>query len=293
MLLPVAISYDRVPEEEALLAEMRSGDKPEMKIGPLLGWMSRALRGKIRLGHVHLSCGRPVILGTGPDANDDVHTAAREVMGELQRRTVATTHHLEAFLQSIGQRGGDGIIDLPWLRSAIEARGGEVIESQLPLDGTLDPELERTLRRMFTHLFYPDALARFADHPHVVATVEREHFSDSPVTVDAGSDSDPRLDALLEVLFAEPATRPAPERPEPRSTSMFAILRELVGVPEISDRPTARLAWARRPSDPARARPAISWRCRTRALRDGGRPPSRATSTLTWRSSPSRRAARR
>jgi 1-acyl-sn-glycerol-3-phosphate acyltransferase len=231
VLLPVAISYDRVPEEEALLAELRTGDKPEMRIAPLVAWIGRALRGKVRLGHVHLACGRPVHLAPG----DDVRSVAREVMGELQRRTVTTTHHLEAFLHAAGPNAKN--IDLPWLRSAIEARGGEVVDSRLMLDGPLEPDLEQTLRRMFTHLFYPDALARFADHPHVVAAVEREHFNDAPVAIDERSDSDPRLDALLETLFAEPTPPPMPaERPEPRSTSMFAILRELVGV---ADRPRA------------------------------------------------------
>jgi 1-acyl-sn-glycerol-3-phosphate acyltransferase len=232
VLLPVAISYDRVPEEDALLAELRSGDKPEMRLWPLFGWIGRALRGKVSLGHVHLACGRPVQLAPG----DDVRSVAREVMGELQRRTVTTTHHLEAFLRAAGPKARK--IDLPWLRSAIEARGGEVVESRLTLDGPIDPDLEQTLRRMFTPLFYPDALARF-DHPHVVATVEREHFNDAPVAIDERSDSDPRLDALLETLFAEPepaAPQAQVERPEPRSTSMFAILRELVGV---SDRPRA------------------------------------------------------
>jgi alcohol-forming fatty acyl-CoA reductase len=230
VILPVAISYDRVPEEAALLDELRSGEKPEMRLLPLLGWIGRALRGEIKLGHVHLACGRPVHLQPG----DDVHAVAREVMGELQHRTVTTTHHLEAFLQAATAEDERAAhLDLPWLRSAIEARGGEVLESTLPVEHALDHDAERTLRRMFAHLFYPDALARFADQPHIVAEVEREHFRDAPVATDARSDADPRLEIFLDALFATEAPR-APERPEPRSTSMFAILRELVGV---GDRP--------------------------------------------------------
>jgi 1-acyl-sn-glycerol-3-phosphate acyltransferase len=225
VLLPVSISYDRVPEEGAMLDELRSGEKQEMRLVPLLGWIGRALRGGVKLGHVHMSCGRPVHLAPG----DDVHAVAREVMGELQRRTVTTTHHLEAFLQAAGPRARG--LDLPWLRAAIVARGGEVVDSSLAVEEVLEPDAARCLYRMFDHLFYPDALARFADHPQVVSQIEREHFRDKPVAIDARSDSDPRLETLLDLLFnaAEPAKL---ERSEPRSTSMFSLLRELVGVPE-------------------------------------------------------------
>jgi len=227
VILPIAISYDRVPEEQALLGELRSGQKPEMKLLPLLSWMGRALRGQVKLGHVHMSCGRPVHLAPG----DDVQAVARSVMGELQRRTITTTHHLEAFLQATVMRSGAPVsLDLPWLKAAIIARGGEVFESTLPVEESLDADAERSLRQMFTHLFYPDALARFADHPSIVSTVEREHFSDKPVAIDDRSDSDPRLETLLDLLFAE--EEPTTERPEPRATSVFSLLRELVGVPE-------------------------------------------------------------
>ena len=226
VILPVAISYDRVPEEGALMSELRTGDKPEMRLLPLLGWIGRALRGQVKLGHVHLACGRPVHLSPG----DDVRAVAREVMGELQRRTVVTTHHLEAFLQAAGARaqGPGPALDLPWLRATIAARGGEVLDSSLPVEEGLEADVERTMRQMFVHLFYPDALARYADHPEIVAAVEREHFLDAPVSIDGRSATDPRLDRLLEVLFAE-RDAPAPvEKPEPRATSMFAILRDLV-----------------------------------------------------------------
>jgi fatty acyl-CoA reductase len=222
VILPVSISYDRVPEEGALLDELRSGDKPEMKLVPLLGWIGKAMRGKVKLGHVHLSCGRAVHLSPG----DDVHAIARQVMGELQRNTVTSTHHLEAFLQAAGPRA-EGI-DLPWLRQAIVARGGEVVDSTLAVEETLAADTARTLHRMFDHLFYPDALARFADHPTVVSAIEREHFRDKPVAIDARSDSDPRLETLLDLLFVPEEPKQPAERPEPRGSSMFSLLRDLL-----------------------------------------------------------------
>ncbi len=230
VILPVAISYDRVAEESAMLDELTTGDKQEMRLLPLLAWASRMMRGEIKLGRVHLSCGRPVHLAPG----DDVRQVARDVMGELQRRTVTTTHHLEAFLHQAHKRGVTGL-DLPWLRRAIESRGGEVIDSGLAVEEEMDPLAERCLRQMFQHLFYPDAIARFADHPAIVAAVEREQFRDTPVSIDGRSAADPRLETFLEVLFGD-EDKPATTRVESRSPSVFSLLRDLVGV---ADRPRA------------------------------------------------------
>ena len=228
VILPVAISYDRVPEEHALISEIKTGDKPQMRLGPLVSWLGKVARGQVKLGRVHLSCGRPVELG--PD--HDVPAVAREIMGELQRKTVTSTHHLEAFLQSLPRSPGGNAegIDLGWLRTALEARGGEVLESKLGVEHALDPLAERTLRQQFQHLFYPDALARYADQPDIVASIEREHYLDTPVAIDGTSASDPRLERLLDALFCD-ELHVATEKPRHGSTggSMFAMLRNLVG----------------------------------------------------------------
>ena len=228
VILPVAISYDRVPEEDALISEIKTGDKPQMRLGPLVSWLGRVARGRVKLGRVHLSCGRPVELGP----EHDVPAVAREIMGELQRKTVTSTHHLEAFLQSLPRSAGGNAegIDLGWLRTAIEARGGEVLDSTLDVEHALDPLAERTLRQQFQHLFYPDALARYADQPDIVAAIEREHFLDTPVAIDGTSASDPRLERLLDALFCD-TLHVASERPRSNAGagSMFAMLRNLVG----------------------------------------------------------------
>ena len=248
VILPIAISYDRVAEEQALMAELASGNKQDMRLLPLVQWMGRLVRGEISLGNVHMSCGRPVYMGPG----DDVPTVSREVMAELQRRTVTTTHHLEMFLRGVQQRTSvQGIatsstikLDLGWLRAAIEARGGEVLESKLDVDSRFDLATERTLRQMFQHLFYPDALVRFADHPEIVAGIEREHFRDAPVSIDANSASDPRLDHLLELLFASDDVVMEAEMPRQSSSlfsvsSVFSRLRGLRGLMTGDNRPRA------------------------------------------------------
>jgi hypothetical protein len=88
---------------------------------------------------------------------------------------------------------------------------------------------------MFQHLFYPDAIARFADHPAIVAAVEREQFRDTPVSIDGRSAADPRLDLFLDVLFASD-DKPFVARAEGRAPSVVSLLRDLVGA---NDRPRA------------------------------------------------------
>jgi len=144
-LLPVAFSYDRVPEEAAFAMELAGLPKPRMRLGPLLGWVVRAWRGKIDLGRIHLACGAPVTLGR----ECDVQSVSHEVIRRLESATVATTYHLQAFLS---RHPIDGL-DSGWLRSAIEARGGRVLESSLKPPPDLDPLIAASLRYQFSHLF--------------------------------------------------------------------------------------------------------------------------------------------
>jgi hypothetical protein len=116
-------------------------------------------------------------------------------MGELQEKTVCTTHHLQAFLQIQPIAG----IDLAWLRNAIVERGGEVHNSALPVPKDLDPLQEACLRLTWLHWFYPDRLASGAPNMHNIA---RENFQNRHVV----ASTCPKLQALLAVLFGEGAT---------------------------------------------------------------------------------------
>ena len=147
-LLPVAFSYDRVPEEAAFAQELAGRPKPRMSLRGLLGWAFRAWRGKIDLGRVHLACGAPVTLSQ----ECDVQSVSSEVIRSLEGATVATTYHLHAYL---AQHPIDGL-DPGWLRSAIEARGGRVLESSLKPPPDLDPLIAAGLRHQFAHLFQSD-----------------------------------------------------------------------------------------------------------------------------------------
>jgi alcohol-forming fatty acyl-CoA reductase len=147
-LLPVAFTYDRVPEEAAFARELAGQPKPGMRLGPLFRWAYRAWRGKIDLGRVHLACGAPVFLHPG----SDVAEVSQEIIRRLEEATVSTTYHLQAFL-SRHQFGG---LDAGALRRAIEERGGHVLESPLAPSPDLDPLIAATLRQQFAHWLETD-----------------------------------------------------------------------------------------------------------------------------------------
>jgi 1-acyl-sn-glycerol-3-phosphate acyltransferase len=147
-LLPVAFTYDRIPEERAFARELAGHPKPRMRLAGLLGWAFQAWRGKIELGRVHLACGEPVTLGQ----ECDVRTVSQEVIRRLTAATVTTTYHLQAYLTRYPVDG----LDPGWLRSAIEARGGRVLESPLHPAPDLDPLIAASLRHQFAHHFQTD-----------------------------------------------------------------------------------------------------------------------------------------
>ncbi len=144
-LLPVALSYERVPEEASFARELAGAPKPKMRLGALLAWTVRVFLGRIDLGRIHIACGAPIPL----DPADDVYAASQEVLARLARATVTTTYHLRGFLDRHPVPG----VDAAWLRRAIEQRGGRVLESALSLPPDLDPEIARSLGNQFAHLF--------------------------------------------------------------------------------------------------------------------------------------------
>jgi 1-acyl-sn-glycerol-3-phosphate acyltransferase len=144
-ILPVTVSYDRVPEERSFARELAGAPKPTMRLRPLMAWTLRVLRGKIDLGRAHIACGAPIRL----DRHSDVRAVSHQVIDHLKLATVSTTFHLRAFLET---HAVDGVDDRA-LRAAIEQRGGRVLASDHCPADPLDPLIAGTLRHHFAHLF--------------------------------------------------------------------------------------------------------------------------------------------
>jgi 1-acyl-sn-glycerol-3-phosphate acyltransferase len=197
-VLPISLTYDRVPEETALVRELRGEPRPEMQLRALLAWAMRMAQGDVKLGRVHLKCGEPVVMR--PDT--DVRQVARTVVARLQEHTATSTHHIRAFLQ----RNRLDSVSAEWLRDALERRGGLVIDSPLELQGSVDPVTELSMRWHWMHLWYPEARALWPDHP-VVQHHTAAHGWHMPERQPSDADlRDPRVHQLLRALF-EPVAR--------------------------------------------------------------------------------------
>jgi alcohol-forming fatty acyl-CoA reductase len=194
-IIPIAISYERIPEESAFERELRGGRRSAMSLEAILRWLLALARGKVDLGRIHIACGEPQLLGETSDVQD----TARHVAGELQRKTVVTSFHLRMFLaHGYKPEAGAPSIDEAWLRQAIEARGGRVLESDTRLPAEASQSLIQSLQNQWIHWFYADALALFPGDPTVRDHVARHSWTALPA---ASESDDPRLRSLVMVLL--------------------------------------------------------------------------------------------
>ncbi|MCL4686528.1 SDR family oxidoreductase [Myxococcota bacterium] len=192
-LLPIAISYDHVPEEASFLDELRGAPKPSMRLRDLLRWTGRLLRGDVELGHAHIACGRPIRL----DLESDVHDLSRQLIAELQAHTVATTHHLRAFLAATAPAG----VDLAWLREAIVRRGGHVLDGP-PRRQPVHAVTERCLREHIAPWFLAEAALAYAGNPGIEAHVRRQSWGARGAAIDAQAElADARVRSVVRALF--------------------------------------------------------------------------------------------
>ncbi|KAL7942082.1 acyltransferase domain-containing protein [Trichoderma barbatum] len=161
-ILPVSISYERVPEEGAFIREAQEQERPRMSLFALYRWTFNMILGRVKLGRVHVKCGK--MLELNPET--DVQTVLNQVMGELQANTVVTTYHLESFVNyhrrdcrcsppcaiSSTKRQPDAV---NWIRKQLEERGATVLDGALSVDENhpLSPVLETSLMNQWIHFF--------------------------------------------------------------------------------------------------------------------------------------------
>jgi alcohol-forming fatty acyl-CoA reductase len=190
VVLPLAISYDRIAEETGFLRELDGSARHRGGLKPLARWFRQLLRGRIRLGRIHIRCGAPLLL----EPHTDVPGLGRAVVAELQKSTVCTTFHLRTFCDGHPELG----IDVGSLRAAIERRGGVVLESRLESTDIVPALVRRTYEAQWMHLFYGDALEHFGHDGAVAAHVRRNGFWFPPYN----GDDDPVADRVITALFA-------------------------------------------------------------------------------------------
>ncbi len=190
-VLPIAISYDRVPEEAAFERELGGGARSRMSLPAILKWLAQLARGQVRLGRIHMACGEPLLLA--PSA--DVGALSRKLVAEQQRCIATTGFHLRAFLAQTQLEG----VDVAWLSEAIRARGGRVLDSALPVPEDMTAAFHQSLRNQWMHWFHGDALALFPDSLALRLHVERQGWLAPAVEAPT---EDVRLRRVVEALFA-------------------------------------------------------------------------------------------
>ena len=120
----------------------------------------------------------------------------RGIVGDLQHNTVTTTFHLNNFLAVHPELG----VDLEWLRSELLRRGATILKSDLK-SVPIDYETGRGMHYHFQHVFYPDLLKRYPDHPALRHHIEAHGFVPSELMPAPSAKADARLERLLEILF--------------------------------------------------------------------------------------------
>jgi alcohol-forming fatty acyl-CoA reductase len=194
-VLPIAISYERVPEEGAFERELTGGRRSAMSVQAIARWLVHLAARRVQLGRVHIACGKPLLL----EADTRVQSLASDVAAALQEETVVTSFHLRAFLaQRFANDEALPGVDEAWLRAAIERRGGRVLHSDTPLPGETSAPLSCSLQNQWMHWFYADALALYPDNRVVRDHVARHGWTQRPVSDDV---NDPRVRALVQALF--------------------------------------------------------------------------------------------
>ncbi len=191
-ILPVALSYDRVTEEASFLRELAGRSKPKMRLRTLSIWTTRLMRGKIKIGRVHIACGTPIML----DEFARLRDVAEAINGQLQAQTVTTTLHLGSFLKA-NQIDGD----LDWLSSMLKLRGGQVLTSESDFGRAISPLLERCMRYHWIHLFYAEARTLFPDNAAIQHHISLNGYLQSPALTELPPSADPRVLQLLHALF--------------------------------------------------------------------------------------------
>jgi len=146
-ILPISISYDKLPEENVLIKEYSTGEKEKMKLLDLVGWYKKVISENVSLGKIHIKCGDPVFL----NEDSDVKIVSKNIIGELQRNMTVSTYHLKSFLKCNKTN-----ISLEYLKNSLIERGVEVLDSDLKEE--TDSFKEIFLRQQWIYHFYNDAI---------------------------------------------------------------------------------------------------------------------------------------
>jgi alcohol-forming fatty acyl-CoA reductase len=189
-VLPISIGYERLPEEYALERELTGGRRSKLNLKAVQRWYRQVRAGDVRLGHIHITCGEPMVM----NQLTDMHELTSKVAAAQQRLMPITTFHLRAFLQANPIEGVDEV----WLRAALERRGCLILDSEIDCPATLSPCMTQCFQNDWQHWFYGDVLARVSEDDLVAQDHVKRHLWGEPPLAEP---DDARVSALVDVLL--------------------------------------------------------------------------------------------
>ena len=194
--LPISIDFDRVPEELTFERELAGEPSQGIRLSVLAGWLVRLMRGQIDLGTIQIRCGEPIPF----DAQTDTHALSRAVVQSMAAASGVSTYALRCFAHQATQAGNPEL-DHEFLHKTIEARGGRVIDSPLPVPQPLPLRTELSLREQWMHHFFPEARILYGEDPAIAHYLDRQEALRPESTREVRSLDDPRIKVLLELLL--------------------------------------------------------------------------------------------
>lgn len=136
MLLPIAISYDRIPEEDAFRRELSGAPRAQMRLGALMGWLWEVARGRVQLGRMHIACAEPVLL----DESTDLTEVGQRVIDGMRSVMAVTDFHVAVLA---GDPTREGTVRA--IRTASELGEARLLRSVLERPVDIDPLITQTV----------------------------------------------------------------------------------------------------------------------------------------------------
>lgn len=115
IVVPIAISYERLPEQGILAAQV-SGQcrKNSLSAIGLVMWLKNAFQGRVNLGRIHVAAGEPTVLKC--ETSSDYADMADSIQRQQQDMIVYSDYHYEATSKLLG-------LDLKVVRTAMVQLG--------------------------------------------------------------------------------------------------------------------------------------------------------------------------
>jgi alcohol-forming fatty acyl-CoA reductase len=88
-LLPITISYEKIPEQKGQFVEVMTNIKKKMLLSSFLPWSYKIIYNCVTFGNVYINFSEPFLL----KPNDNPHTILPSVMREFQLNTISTDYH--------------------------------------------------------------------------------------------------------------------------------------------------------------------------------------------------------